>query len=114
MFLRYYHHLSYVEAEEQLGVQRPSHRLRSERLRWAYHALRSEDLVLREVLSFVPEGGARGRGRPRRRFFDTIKSDVAERNINIATRNQEQFWDELAAIAVNRHQWRSNVVKGGR
>ena len=114
MRLRHDHHLSYVEAEKQLGVQRPSFRLASERLRWVGHVLRSEESVLREVLAFIPDGGARGRGRPRRRYFDTIKSDIAHRNIDIASKEQQRFWDELATIAVDRQQWRSRVVKGGR
>ena len=58
------YHLSYVEAEERLGVRHPSSRVSSDRLRWIGHVLRSENLVLREVLQFVPVGGARGRGRP--------------------------------------------------
>ena len=113
MHLRFDHHLSYLEAEERLGVRRPSSRLSSERLRWVGHVLRSEDSVLREVLQFVPVGGARGRGRPRRRYFDTIKLDLAERNIAIASRDQARFWDELMAIAADRHEWRSTVVQWG-
>ena len=114
MHLRFDHHLSYLEAEERLGVRRPSSRLSSERLRWVGHVLRSEDSVLREVLQFVPVGGARGRGRPRRRYFDTIKLDLAERNIAIASRDQARFWDELMVIAADRHEWRSTVVQWGR
>ena len=76
--------------------------------------LRSEDTVLREVLEFIPDGGARGRGRPRRRYFDTIKSDIADRNIDIANKEQQRFWAELAMIAVDRQQWRLRVAKVGR
>ena len=114
MHIRFDHHLSYAEAEEQLDVQRPSSRLASERLRWVGHALRSEDSVLREVLAFIPAGGARGRGRPRRRYFDTIKSDLDERNIAIASRRQDRFWEELAVLAADRKEWRSSIVEGGR
>ena len=80
-------HLSYTVAEERLGVKRPSTLLAKERLRWIGHALRSDDTVLLEVLTYVPEGGARGRGRPRRRFFDTIKTDLSARGINIDARD---------------------------
>ena len=114
MKFRFDHHLSYTEAEEQLGVKRPSIRLRCERLRWVGHVLRSEDSVLREVLEFVPAGGARGRGRPRRRYFDTIKLDIAETDIVIANKEQNRFWDELATVAADRCRWRSSVVEGGR
>ena len=114
MHLRFDYHLSYAEAEEQLGVSRPSSRLASERLRWVGHALRSDDSVLREVLDFIPTGGARGRGRPRRRYFDTIRADLEERNVIIASRKQDRFWAELAVIAADRKEWRSTVVEGGR
>ena len=45
--------------------------------------LRSEDSVLYEALIFIPTGGSRGRGRPRRRYIDSIKLDLTDRNINI-------------------------------
>jgi len=115
MRLRFDHHLSYAEAEEQLGVQRPSIKLARERLRWVGHVLRSEDLVLREVLSFIPAGGSRGRGRPRRRYYDTIKSDLVDRDIAITSiREQNRFWEELSTVAADRNRWRSAVVEGRR
>ena len=86
MHLRFDYHLSYQETEERLSAQCPSTRLRKECLGWVGHVLRSEDSVLREVLSFIPSGGARGQGRPRRRYFETIRLDVAERNVFIASR----------------------------
>ena len=72
--------------------------------------MRSDDVILREVLSFVPEGGARGRGRPRRRLYDTIKGDLAARGIETATRDQNNFWLSLANMAVDRNAWRVNIV----
>ena len=73
--------------------------------------LRNEDEVLREVLTFVPEGGARGRGRPRLRFYDTVKSDLKECGYDIATRNHHDFWERVKAIANNRQDWRKIVVR---
>ena len=72
--------------------------------------MRSEDTILREVLSFIPEGGARGRGRPRRRFFDTIKDDLALRNFTPPTTPKEAFWASIAAEAEDRVTWRTNMV----
>ena len=97
MYLRYDYHLSYEKAEEELGIQRPSLRLTEERLRWTGHMLRSADSVLYEVLVFIPYGGACRRGRPRRRFSDTIKTDMSNRNINIRHTEHRQFWAELDA-----------------
>ena len=103
-------HLAYSVAEERLGMQRPSKLLGKERVRWIGHVLRSDDVILREVLAFVPEGGARGRGRPRRRFYDTIKDDLALRNFQPATTSQEAFWASVADKAEDRMAWRMNMV----
>ena len=111
LHLRYDYHLSYEEAEEKLGVQRPSIRLRKERLRWTGHLLRSEDSVLYEALVFVQEGGARGRGRPRRRFYDTVKADITERGLNITASSQVRFWQHLAELAADRLGWKT-IVEG--
>ena len=105
MHLPYDHHLSYQEAEERLGVTRPSIRLSRERMRWLGHALRSQDVVLREVLLFIPDGGSRGRGRPRRRLYDTIKADLKARQIDIDTRDQHHFWSMLTSMAEDRNRW---------
>ena len=107
--LRYDYHLSYKEAEQRLGVERPSQQLARNRLRWIGHALRSEDIVLREVLTFVPEGGARRRGRPRLRFFDTLKADLADRNIVMHARNQDEFWRLLQEKTADRNSWQKIV-----
>ena len=103
LHLRYDYHLSYEEAETRLGIRRPSARLTQERLRWTGHMLRSDDEVLREVLAFVPAGGARGRGRPRLRFYDTVKLNLKA--------TQEQFWDRVKGLADSRQDWR-NIVEG--
>ena len=114
MYLCYDNHLSYEKAEVELGIQRPSLRLTEERLRWTGHMLRSVDSVLYEVLVFIPEGGARGRGRPRRRFSDTIKKDLSNRNVNIRNTEHRQLWAELAVLAADRLKWQSTVVRGRR
>ena len=109
-FLPHDYHLSYEEAVQRIGVERPSHHLARERLRWTGHVLRSDDRVLYEVLTFVPEGGKRGRGRPRLRFYDTIKSDLKARDITIKAKKQNEFWDALAARASDRASWRKEIV----
>ena len=108
------YHLSYEEAAKRVGVERPSFRLARERLRWTGHVLRSGDKVLYEVLVFSPENGKRGRGRPRLRFYDTVKSDIKARNIDMNFRTQQQFWDILLAKAADRLSWRKEIVLGER
>ena len=110
LHLPHNYHLSYAEAEQRLGVSRPSLRLMQERLRWTGHVLRSDEAVLFEVLTFIPEGGARGRGRPRRRFYDTVKEDLLSKNIAIAARTQTDFWRALATRAADRKDWRHTIV----
>ena len=106
LHLRYDYHLSYQEAEDKLGIQRPSVRLARERLRWTGHMFRSQDEVLQEVLHFVPAGGARGRGRPRHRFYDTLKSDMKDRGVTINTRTQTLFWEQVKELSSNRDEWK--------
>ena len=110
MHLPHDNHLSNVEAEERLGVVRPSFHLTRERLRWTGHALRSDDAVLREVLLFIPEGGARGRGRPQRRYIDTVKEDLAAKGIAVVARTQADFWHTLTTRAADRKNWRLTIV----
>ena len=107
LFLPHDYHLSYVEAARRTGVGRPFQQLSKERLRWTGHVHRSEDKVLYEVLMFVPEGGRRGRGRPRPRFYDTVKEDLKARGIYTNTKRQEDFWPALAIRAADRATWRA-------
>ena len=61
------------------------------RLHWTGHALRSNDTVLKEVLKFKPDEWHRGRGRPRLRFYDTVKTDLLERDVSISARNSLDY-----------------------
>ena len=111
MHLRYDYHLSYEEAEEKLRIKWSSVRLSQEHLQWTGHMLRSEDDVLREALEFIPEGGARSRGRPRLRYYDTVKSDLLSSEVQITAKSQTQFWVELRELSASRLDWQKIVVK---
>ena len=106
--------ISNEEAQIRVDVERPSIHLSRESLRWTWHILRSEDRVLSEVLTFVPSGGKRGWGRPRVRFYDTIKADLKNRNIPIDTKKQSTFWDALTVWTKDRSCWRKEVVNARR
>ena len=112
MLLPYNYHLSYQEAEKRLGVARPSYHLSKARMRWVGHAMRSEDTVLFEVLTFVPVGGARGRGRPRRRFIDTFRADLTDRHVVLNERDHHQFWTTVSTMSSDRKSWKSLVEMG--
>ena len=68
--------------------------------------------MLQEVLTYVPEGGARRRGRPKLRYYDTLKNDLANRGMEIVARNQEEFWEKLSESAADRDGWHELVKRG--
>ena len=107
------YHLSYVEAQIRVGVE-PSIHLSRERLAGQDIYYVQKTGVLSEVLTFVPSGGKRGRGRPRLRFYNTIKADLKNRNIPIDTKKQSTFWDALTVRAEDRSCWRKEVVNAKR
>ena len=109
LFLPCNFHLSYEEAERRTGVERPSLCLRRERLRWIGHVMRQDEPVLLEVLTFSPEGGSRGRGRPRLRYYDTLKADLKARGVELLAKKQKDFWTSLSAKAEDRVAWRTIV-----
>ena len=84
-------------------MRTPSIRLAMERLRWTG---RREEIVLYEAATFIPPGRRRGRGRPRRRYVDTIKIDLANRKIHLNT-TADQFWENLRLIAASGSEWNS-------
>ena len=70
---------------------------------------RSPDAVLQEVLQFVPAGGVRGRGRPRLRLFDTVKSDLKERGLHLNSKSQAVFWEQIKQLTASREDWKKLV-----
>ena len=76
---------------------------RRSRLRWYGHVERMEDFRLPKRILYSEVDGRRNRGRPRRRFLDSVKSDMNERGL--------EWGVETSRIALNRVAWR-RVVKG--
>ena len=75
--------------------------IRAQRLRWAGHVARSaEDGLLRRVLMETPEG-RRPPGRPRQRWLDCVKADVAMLG------EDPEMW---MALAEDRRRWRLLVL----
>ena len=70
-------------------------------LRWAGHVHRMEDTRLpKQILYSQLKEGARGIGRPRLRFKDTVKRNLKDKRIPIGS------WQSLSR---NRGQWRTVV-----
>jgi len=67
------------------------------RLRWAGHVMRQDDDDLARRVLLSEQGGKRPRGRPRLRWEDGEKEDVAKlgcRNWTVAARNRKG-WSKL-------------------
>ena len=75
---------------------------RQSRLRWWGHVQRMEDDRLPKQVLASLVGGKRGRGRPRRRWEDSVGNDLDIRGFN---------WDEARELAGDRGRWRG-IVKG--
>ena len=74
---------------------------RRSRLRWCGHVERMEDFRLPKRILYSEVDGRRNRGRPRRRFLDSIKSDLNEKGL--------EWGVETSRIALNRVAWRRVV-----
>ena len=57
---------------------------------------------------FKPDEEARGRGRPRLRFYETVKTDLLERDVSISARHQPGFWQALIEMTADRAAWEKN------
>jgi len=71
-----------------------------------------------EVLIFVPSGGKRGIGRPRLRFYDTIKANLKDRNIPIDTKKNPhsgmhlQYGKKIVAVGRRKLSMRGEASMG--
>ena len=76
-------------------VRRMKDKLREGRLRWYEHVRRrDEDYVGRRVMEMdVP--GTRRRGRPKRRYMDSIKEDLREVGARVEDVTDRRRWREL-------------------
>src|SRR5258706_4444564 len=76
---------------------------RQSRLRWWGHVQRmGEDRLPKQIFE-SSVGGKRGRGRPRRRWEDSVGNDLDVRELR---------WEVARELARDRGRWR-RVVKGG-
>ena len=98
-------HITNGDIRESLGVNSVEEEARISRLRWFGHVQRMQDDRLPKRILFAEVPGVRGRGRPRRRFIDSIRSDLEIRGLRLD--------DQTISLAGNRGAWRSRVVYGG-
>ena len=94
--------ISNDDIRDKLGVIDIDEAARQSRLRWWGHVQRMGDDRLPKQILESCVGGKRGRGRPRRRWEDSVGNDLDVRDIG---------WEEARDLVGDRGRWR-RVVKG--
>ena len=80
---------------DTVKVAEVTKKMQERRLQWYGHVMRrEEESVLRRVMNMeVP--GKRKRGRPRKRWKDTIKEDMLEKNVQVDDTQDRSRWRRL-------------------
>ncbi len=86
--------------KNDLGIVSIDERARISRLRWWGHVERMEDVRQPKKCLYSETLGTRGRGRPRRRWIDSVMNDLAIKNLDL---------DTARGLAVDRNIWRGVV-----
>lgn len=94
-------HIRNEDIRENLGVASVEEAARVSRLRWFGHVQRMGDNRLPKKILSAEVPGVRPRGRPRRRFIDSIRSDLEVRGL--------QLDDQTISLADDRVAWRGIV-----
>ena len=94
-------HIRNEDIRVNLGVNSVEEAARVSRLRWFGHVQRVQsDRLPRRIMSEEVQG-KRGRGRPRRRFLDSVRSDLEIRGLRLD--------DHTLALAQDRVAWRRMI-----
>ena len=76
--------------------------IRKRRLQWMGHVIRMDEArIARQVINWTPLG-RRGRGRPRKKWPETIRED---------SKCMDTTWEMHGYNAVDREKWRSCIVQ---
>ena len=68
-----------------------SKKVQESRLKWYGHVLRREDEYVGKRVMLMEVPGKRRRGRPKRRWLDSIRNDLSERELS---REDVQGWQK--------------------
>ena len=80
----------YIRGRAQVG--RVGEKTREARLRWYGHVLRKGDGYIGRRMLRMELPGKRKRGRPRRRFMDVVKEDMAEVEVTEEDADDRRNW----------------------
>ena len=72
-----------------------SKKLQESRLKWYGHVLRREDEYVGKRLMGMEVQGKRRRGRPNRRWLDSIRNDLSERELSGEDAQDRPRWRRL-------------------
>ena len=82
-----------------IKVTEISKKIQERRLQWYGHVMRREEnYVGRRVMELEPEG-RRGRGRPKRRWMDSVRADLAEKGLEGDEYGDRKEWRRLVRNA---------------
>ena len=80
----------YIRGTAQVG--RFGEKTREARLRWYGHVLRKDDGYIGRWMLRMELPGKRKRGRPKRRFMDVVKEDMAEVEVKEEDADDRSNW----------------------
>ena len=72
-----------------------SKKVQESRLKWYGHILRREDEYVGKRVMVMEVPGKRRRGRPKRRWLDNIRNDLAERELSREEAQDRVQWRRL-------------------
>ena len=72
-----------------------SKKVQESRLKWYGHVLRREDEYVGKRLMVMEMPGKRKRGRPKRRWLDSIRNDLSERELSREGTQDRAKWRRL-------------------
>ena len=111
----------YIRGTAQVG--KFGEKTREARLRWYGHLLRKDDGYIGRRMLRMELPGKRKRGRPKRRFMDVVKEDMAEVEVTEEDTVDRRNWRKKSAVATPDgksrkkkkmyNRWNSRNTEGG-
>ena len=87
--------LDRIRNERIRGGGEISKKVQESRLKWYGHALRREDEYVGKRVMGMEVPGKRRRGRPKRRWLDSIRNDLSERELSGEDAQDRAKWRRL-------------------